>query len=63
VARTSPVGPKPPLPGLSGKLSSVLSAINLFKYTYFSKTSFSHEIIETLKPDYIFEFRVERFLN
>ena len=44
-------------------LHSIQMYFNLFKYTYFSKTSFSHEIIETLKPDYIFEFRVERFLN
>ena len=44
-------------------LHSIQLYFNLFKYTYFSKTGFSHEIIEILKPDYIFEFRVERFLN
>jgi hypothetical protein len=44
-------------------LHSMQLYFNLFKYTFFSKTCFSHEIIETLKPDYIFEFRVERFLN
>ena len=44
-------------------LHSMQLYFNLFKYTFFSKTCFSKEIIETLKPDYIFEFRVERFLN
>jgi hypothetical protein len=44
-------------------LHSMQLYFNLFKYTFFSKTCFSHEIIETLNPDYIFEFRVERFLN
>jgi hypothetical protein len=44
-------------------LHSIELYFNLFKYTFFSKTGFSHEIIETIKPDYIFEFRVERFLN
>jgi hypothetical protein len=44
-------------------LHSIQLYFNLFKYTFFSKTCFSHQIIETLKPDYIFEFRVERFLN
>ena len=44
-------------------LHSIQLYFNLFKYTFFSKTSISDEIIEILKPDYIFEFRVERFLN
>jgi hypothetical protein len=44
-------------------LHSIQLYFNLFKYTFFSKTCFSDEIIEILKPDYIFEFRVERFLN
>lgn len=44
-------------------LHSIQLYFNLFKYTFFSKTPFSPDIIEILKPDYIFEFRVERFLN
>ena len=44
-------------------LHSIQLYFNLFKYTFFSKTIFSEELVDTIKPDYIFEFRVERFLN
>jgi hypothetical protein len=44
-------------------LHSLELYFNLFRYVFFSKTVFSEEIINILNPDYIFEFRVERFLN
>jgi hypothetical protein len=44
-------------------LHSIQLYFNLFKYTFFSKTNYSQELIEILKPNYIFEFRVERFLS
>jgi hypothetical protein len=34
----------------------------LFNEIYFIKEIYSNEIVELIKPDYIFEFRVERFL-
>jgi len=36
--------------------------MNLFYEVYFVKACFDHRIIDVIHPDYIFEFRVERFL-
>jgi hypothetical protein len=44
-------------------LHSLQLYFDLFRYVFFSKTIFSEEIINILNPDYIFEFRIERFLN
>ena len=35
---------------------------DLFNEIYLIKTIYSNDIIDKVKPDYIFEFRVERFL-
>jgi hypothetical protein len=35
---------------------------DLFDEVYFIKTVYSNELINLIKPDYVFEFRVERFL-
>ena len=35
---------------------------NLFNEIYFVKNVYSNDIINLIKPDYVFEFRVERFL-
>jgi tRNA A-37 threonylcarbamoyl transferase component Bud32 len=34
-----------------------------FKYSYFSKRNLDHSLVESIKPDLILEFRVERFLT
>ena len=34
----------------------------LFNEIYFVKNHYSYDLIEKIKPDYVFEFRVERFL-
>jgi hypothetical protein len=34
----------------------------LFNEIYFVKNHYSHHLVEKIKPDYVFEFRVERFL-
>ena len=36
---------------------------SLFNDVYFIKNPYSNEIIEMIKPDYVIEFMVERFLN
>jgi hypothetical protein len=36
--------------------------LNMFNETYFVKNVYNEKIINDLNPDYIFEFRVERFL-
>jgi hypothetical protein len=36
--------------------------VNLFKEIYFVKSIFSREYYNIIKPDFVFEFRVERFL-
>lgn len=47
--------------------SFLLSTLNLWmntlSETYFIKSSFNPLIVNIIKPDYIFEFRVERFLR
>ena len=35
---------------------------DIFAEIYFSKTVYTNELIEKINPDYVFEFRVERFL-
>jgi len=34
----------------------------MFSEVYMIKSAFNNKIIEKINPDYIFEFRVERFL-
>ena len=36
--------------------------LNMCREVYMSKNSYSPELINVIQPDYIFEFRVERFL-
>lgn len=36
--------------------------LSLFKHVYMVKAIYNNNIIDKIKPDYIFEFRVERFL-
>jgi hypothetical protein len=36
--------------------------LNLFREIYFIKDIFNEKYINIINPDYIFEFRVERFL-
>jgi len=43
-------------------LSTLGLYLELFEEVYLSKSTFCEKIIELIKPDYIFEFRVERFL-
>ena len=47
--------------------SFLLSSLTLWMLTfydvYFVKSNFNEEVIKKINPDYIFEFRVERFLN
>lgn len=43
-------------------LSTLGLYLELFDEVYLSKSVFSKEIIQIIKPDYIFEFRIERFL-
>jgi hypothetical protein len=44
-------------------LSSLGLWMNLFRDVYFIKNTFDPELVEKIKPDYILEFRVERFLS
>ena len=43
-------------------LSTLGLYLELFDEIYLSKSMFSRELIKLIQPDYIFEFRVERFL-
>ena len=44
-------------------LTSLLSLyLELFEEVYMSKSVYDNTIINTINPDYVFEFRVERFL-
>jgi len=43
-------------------LSTLSLYLELFDEVYLSKTVFSNEIIQIIDPDYICEFRIERFL-
>jgi len=43
-------------------LSTLGLYLELFEEVYLSKSVFTKEIVELINPDYIFEFRVERFL-
>lgn len=43
-------------------LSTLGLYLELFEEIYLSKSMFTKEIIDVINPDYIFEFRVERFL-
>ena len=43
-------------------LSILPMYLTMFKEIYLSKSVYSNELIERIKPDYIFEFRCERFL-
>ena len=42
--------------------SSMQLYINLFTNVYFVKSIFNPKIIDLINPDYVFEFRCERFL-
>jgi hypothetical protein len=44
-------------------LSSLPLWMKTFNEVYFIKNSFNPDLVEKIKPDYIFEFRVERFLS
>jgi hypothetical protein len=43
-------------------LSTMSLYLNMFHEVYMAKTTFSQDLVNLVKPDYIFEFRVERFL-
>jgi len=43
-------------------LSSICLYKNIFKEIYFIKTVYDNNYINKINPDYVFEFRVERFL-
>ena len=43
-------------------LSTLHLYMNLFYETYCLKTTFNIDIVNSINPDYVFEFRVERFL-
>jgi hypothetical protein len=43
-------------------LSTLSLYLELFEEVYVSKSAFQISLIEVIQPDYIFEFRVERFL-
>lgn len=44
-------------------LTSTLSLyLDIFREVYMIKTIYNNEIIDIIKPDFVFEFRVERFL-
>jgi hypothetical protein len=43
-------------------LSSLSLYMELFETVYMIKDIYNNEIINIIKPDYVFEFRVERFL-
>ena len=44
-------------------LHSIQLYFGMFSEMFFYKGNFSEELINIINPDYIFEFRVERFLN
>ena len=44
-------------------LSTLDLYLHLFEEVYMSKSMFNASMIEIIQPDYIFEFRIERFLN
>jgi hypothetical protein len=44
-------------------VSTLVLYLRMFNMVYMSKSSYNIELIELIKPDYIFEFRVERFLT
>ena len=37
--------------------------LEMFEEVFMIKTNYSNHIINKINPDYVFEFRVERFLN
>lgn len=43
-------------------LSTLPLYLNLFKEVYMIKKIYNNSFIDKIKPDYVFEFRVERFL-
>lgn len=43
-------------------LSTICLYMDLFYEVYMFKNSFNQDLIEKINPDYVFEFRVERFL-
>lgn len=43
-------------------LNTLSLYFELFENAYFSKSVYENEIVNLIKPDYVFEFRVERFL-
>jgi len=43
-------------------LSTISLYINMFEEVFLVKTNFNHELIKKINPNYIFEFRCERFL-
>lgn len=43
-------------------LSTISLYLHLFEEVYMSKSMYDNEIINNVKPDYVFEFRSERFL-
>lgn len=43
-------------------LSTISLYLHLFGEVYMSKSMYDNEIINNVKPDYVFEFRTERFL-
>ena len=43
-------------------LSTIPLYLNLFNEIYLAKTPYNNNLINLIKPEYVFEFRVERFL-
>lgn len=43
-------------------LSTISLYLNMFKHVYMYKNIYDKDLINIIKPDYIFEFRCERFL-
>lgn len=43
-------------------LSTLSLYLELFEHVYLSKSAFNKNLIDVINPDYIFEFRIERFL-
>jgi hypothetical protein len=44
-------------------LSTLGLYLEMFERVYLSKSVFKMQLVEIIKPDYIFEFRIERFLS
>ena len=44
-------------------LSTISLYLNMFNVVYAAKTIYNKDLINLIKPDYVFEFRCERFLN